>query len=99
MMSAVFIKKAYLWQTLCVLSRLLPSATNQTALLDMINANVWPAFECGNSSTLGHLMEVFLISLCSQYPSIIETHLIPRMMASDIRPTLLASDVVIVSYA
>jgi hypothetical protein len=74
-------------------------------MLELINAHVWPAIECGNrfvmmvfcyvralgsftlhnsvrcvacSSTLRHLMEIFLVSFLSQYPQFIQSHLLPR---------------------
>lgn len=47
-------------QTLCVLSRALPLASPQKAVLEKVRAVAWRVLDYNNSPGIRHLLEVFL---------------------------------------
>jgi len=96
--SPAFIRRAYLWQTMCVLSRSIPYVADNKQFVAQLRPKAWAAFEQTNSPSIRHLTEVFMSHFMALYPQFIVTDVLPRMSHNASRPTLLSSLVLVAGY-
>ena len=98
-----FVSKAFLWQTMCVITgtlRCFPrGGAERERMLDLIAQHTWAWFERGLTSVLRQLLEVCLANLYAQAPKRIGREVGSALDKHLARPTLLASSVLILAFA